>query len=218
MIPEIAKHYFKAIEAPVSSLDDIGVSIISLNGLYFEHFFKLYHDFDDLGNPFINIRCAGITDNDPAKYIKNPDGTKIRILPHANNIVLGANPALGMIPKLLNSSNARIFASPYKTFEYDMGMCGNNGNVMSKILKDNWPTDGEKLVRITQLAYTDWRILSEEEKAECSMELLDFIEDDCFGKGYFAQLLSEELSNKSHKFETPDYIARAILWASGFND
>lgn len=43
-------------------------------------------------------------------------------------------------------------------------------------------------------------------------ELLEYIENNELGKGYFAQSLSDKILNNKIKFETPDYIKNAILW------
>ncbi|WNS32374.1 hypothetical protein RQP58_18705 [Enterobacter asburiae] len=50
------------------------------------------------------------------------------------------------------------------------------------------------------------------ERAVIANELLQYIENNELGKGYFAQSLSDKILNNKVKFETPEYIKNAILW------
>lgn len=58
------------------SLEDAGVSVINMNGIYFEHFMPLFCDLGDDASESIPTRCAGITDQDPPKTIPNKDKGK----------------------------------------------------------------------------------------------------------------------------------------------
>jgi len=78
IIPELAKTVIKkyqssfSLEKKPETLEDFGISIINMNGIYFDHFMQLFSGYlrnlDGSINKNvdkINILCAGITDNDP---------------------------------------------------------------------------------------------------------------------------------------------------------
>ena len=52
-----------------STLDEMGVSIININGVNFKYFMKLFGNFKDSSGPNIPIYCSGLTDRDPDKGI-----------------------------------------------------------------------------------------------------------------------------------------------------
>ncbi|WP_200900457.1 hypothetical protein [Enterobacter ludwigii] len=51
------------------------------------------------------------------------------------------------------------------------------------------------------------------ERAFIANKLLQYIENNDLGKGYFAQSLSDKISKNGVEFKIPDYIKNAILWA-----
>ncbi|MFB1135254.1 hypothetical protein [Escherichia coli] len=58
----------------------------------------------------------------------------------------------------------------------------------------------------------DWSKKKSSERAVIANELLQYIENNELGKGYFAQSLSDKILSNKIKFETPEYIKNAILW------
>ena len=73
LIPELAKIVLKDKE--INNIEDYGVSVINLNGIYFNHFMRLYCNIkgvsdvqEDQEGLNIPIRCAGITDLDPEQH------------------------------------------------------------------------------------------------------------------------------------------------------
>lgn len=125
LIPELAKiclaEYNKnhSDKLPVT-LEDAGVSVINMNGIYFKYFMSLYCNMKELKNNTIDNtirmknRCAGITDKDPDKSI----------YPTSNEDIVGKNVALDLIPIVKKSNNTRLYASKLKTFEYDLCIKG----------------------------------------------------------------------------------------------
>lgn len=140
IIPTLAKIVLKDQKEGHRSLEDLGISTINLNGIYFKHFMQLYCNVlnsDDMEDEPIGenipVRCAGITDLDPPKTIKKnvPDPEKdgeIKevsedFLPCEGNMQDGTNHAIKLVDSVNKSTNARLYVSKYKTLEYDFGMC-----------------------------------------------------------------------------------------------
>lgn len=84
LLPELAKIVLGKYDRLPKTLEDGGVSVINMNGIYFEHFMQLFADLDENGSESIPVRCAGITDNDPQKDSK----------PTPSHPIPGTNPAL----------------------------------------------------------------------------------------------------------------------------
>lgn len=97
LLPEFAKivlHEYKIISEKLpENLEDGGVSIINMNGIYFRHFMQLFADLDENDSESIPVRCAGITDKDPPKDSQ----------PIPSNPIPGKNPAL-QLQEIINSS------------------------------------------------------------------------------------------------------------------
>lgn len=202
-------------------LEDFSVSIINLNGIYFEHFmqpFKGYKLIDDKGKikniPYIPIRCACITDCDPIKVEK----------PTHEKTCACCNPQHYLKAEFENNSqNCRMFSN-LKTFEYDLAMEGQNLLPMLSIFVEWLDTAGPTKIKVTKwkselLKWTekDWNTKNEE-KALIAYELLDYIETSQnkskqkLGKGQYAQKLAFKLNTDSSEFAVPKYIEDAILW------
>lgn len=217
LLPELAKSVLRDYNAKnigaelPASLADAGISVINMNGIYFKHFMQLFCNLGDGIAITLPVRCSGLTDNDP------PTDTK----PTPANTEKGENPALELITLANKSARGRIYASPLKTFEYDLAMESANLTVMLPILAKLWPTrDGTVYSELDKLGTNDWANETDENaKAEAAFTLLRRIDDAQIGKGFYAQALAEELaSNKDTKFAVPDYIRKAVLWAMGKSD
>ncbi len=206
LLPEMAKIILSKHDDPAKTLEDFGVSVINMNGIYFKHFMQLFADLDVNGSESIPVRCAGITDNDP------PNESK----PTPSKPISGTNPAL-KIQDTVNSSNwTRLYSSQLKTFEYDLAFCGNNIQIMATVLAENWPTDGPVRSKIRERANKEWDRESEDNKKEAASEILNRIEDNNMGKGHFSQLLADHIKC-GYSITVPEYICKAIIWACGGN-
>ena len=183
-------------------LEEYGISIINLNGIYFSHFFTLFKGYYFEGNVVtpcdgIPVKCAGLTDNDPEKDER----------PTPAALAQGKNYQLYLIQELeQNSRNCRLFSN-MKTFEYDLAFEGNNLAVMSSVQLGLLTTDGDIKIQLTTYAGTNWLAATPEQKADAAFYLLNHID-----KGEFAQALAEKLSEDSTGFIVPDYIIAAIKW------
>ncbi len=225
LIPELAKIILEDEPEGRQSLEDLGVSVINLNGIYFEHFMRLYcnlptddeDDADQQEYANIPIRCAGLTDRDPDKE-EGPKDDKALVKPHYDDKHEGKNHALKLIDDIEKSEYARLFANELKTFEYDFAMEGNNIPVMAKVLLDNWPkATGSKRKSLQKLANQkiDWSEKTQPEKADAAHIILQLVDDSVIGKGLFAQLFADELSDPIGDIEVPSYIVEAVQWACG---
>lgn len=228
VVKELAKRVIKELNGDKvdmpSSLEDHGVSIINLNGIFFRHFFQLFQGYNlkensnDEGKPikeevdFIPIRCAGLTDCDPDKESK----------PIQSNKCECKNPQHDFIEELENnSSNCRVYSN-LKTFEYDLALEGNNLKILSEIFLPFVDTDGNIKNKITEYSTQDWNGKETNDKASAAFELLNQIENyknkekQALGKGRFAQKLAKKLYDEPDlEFTTPQYIKNAICWAIG---
>ena len=223
LIPELAKIVLNNENQGSQNLEDLGVSVINLNGIYFKHFMPLYCNFlgikdePDQKGKNIPIRCSGITDLDPpkTKEIDNNDKkTKIAIKPFDGEIPDGKNPALKYVETINKSDAAKLFVSKYKTLEYDLAMEADNAGKLAGIIHDLWP-DNKGTIRPTlkKISEQDWLNASSEEKSVAAHEILKRIDDDNVGKGFFAQVLAEKLANNELTLSIPIYIRDAIRWS-----
>lgn len=221
-LPELAKIALANRGKGLNTLDDYGVSVINLNGIYFAHFMQLFCEVEgQMRSRNLPIPCAGLTDKDPVKT------HKVRILdqlvdvvvkPHAGNLADGTNPALGLIPTIAKSRYGRLFSGELKTFEYDLAMTASNLRLMLQVAYDNWPTDGSVKASLKNMLEADFEALTEGQKAEYAYELLERIDSTSMGKGLYAQLLADKLEQGDCVFAVPYYIQQAIFWACAITE
>jgi putative ATP-dependent endonuclease of OLD family len=247
IIPELAKICLRKYNlntnksALPESLEEAGVSIININGINFKHFMKLFCNIDESDCIIkLPLRCAGITDNDPAKEKivgknkKNEDVEfSMDLYPKPSDKIKGENSAIQLIPMINKSCFARLYHSPLKTFEYDLAMEGNV-RIMIESLESSWysktgPTRERCKDIIEKYNADDIQVNSEFIHKKVS--------DKKLGKGIFAQVLADkiksqynlkvkELEQKSSDkikttkeiikiFNVPEYIYNAVVWACG---
>ena len=213
VIPELAKIVIKKYseefqyDKKPESLQDFGISVINMNGIYFDYFMQPFIGSNKDGEiNKINLLCAGITDNDPDKDS----------LPTPSKTVDGKNRCLNMIKELEEKTdNCRLFSN-LKTFEYDLAFEENNLQEMSKILLETFRTDGELKNKCNELSEKDWSKASEDEKAEAVQWILVRLEaSNPIGKGEFAQLLAYKLNKNEISLSVPKYIENAVKWVIG---
>lgn len=231
IIPTLAKIVLKEQAEGRNSLEDLGVSTINLNGIYFKHFMQLYCNIsksEETIDENIPVKCAGITDLDPPKVINKqvPDpersGETIDVsqnfIPYEGNMKDGTNHAIKLVESINNSANARLYVSKYKTLEYDLAMEGNNAALMYEVIASLWPKPKKGYSPIIEhcnaLSKIDWTKKTPEDIAVAAHNILKKIDDDNIGKGLFAQVLTDKISANRSTFSVPEYIKNAILWAS----
>jgi len=200
----IANHNLKLPEdvkkLPIS-LEDAGVSVVNMNGIYFKHFIQLFCDLSLTSAMNIPIRCAGITDNDPPVPSK----------PSPSNLIKGTNPALEIVEIVNKSKWARLYPNNLKTFEYDLAMELGNMGIMFSVAKSLLDTDGDIKQTMTDYLKVDWNKEKDEaKKSVAAFYLLNHIE-----KGQFSQVLADCLSATDAPFAIPKYIQNAVIWSCG---
>ncbi|THE59835.1 ATP-dependent nuclease [Vibrio parahaemolyticus] len=231
IIPALAKIVLKDQKEGRKNLEDLGISTINLNGIYFKHFMQLYCNIsqpDDTEEiafaESIPVRCAGITDLDPPKTIKKkaPELKEKEVsedfLPYEGNILDGTNHAIDLVSSINKSANSRLYISKYKTLEYDLAMEGNNASLMCEIIASLWPEPNKRkstvITEFTEMSKQDWTKKQPHEVAEAAHKILKKIDNDNIGKGLFAQVLTDRIQLNGYDFSVPEYIKKAIMWAS----
>ncbi len=189
-----------------STLDEMGVSVININGINFQYFMKLFGNFQGSFGPNIPIYCSGLTDRDPGKDNSNND-----IYPEKDMVVESKNPIVAQKGEIDGNKWTRLFVSPLKTFEYDLATYNPKG--LATILKSVWPvqngpvcTELDKIIA-RENSYSDMSLLAKDAKY-----IYEHIESNEIGKGVFAYTLAEKITDD---FVVPEYISNAVLWACG---
>lgn len=196
------------------SLEDAGVAIINMNGIYFQHFMQLFCDLDGSNGKKLSVRCAGLTDKDPPAKTDEASG-KQPIKPTPAAVVMGKNHALKLIPIVNGSANTRLYSNDLKTLEYDLAMTGTNLKWMLPPARElaSKAEKPEITAELEQLEKQDWAVSNDwSKRADAAHYLLEHID-----KGEYAQALAEHIRDESKKvrFVVPDYIDSAVLWACG---
>ncbi|WP_313026341.1 ATP-dependent nuclease [Pseudomonas lopnurensis] len=225
VLPELARIVLRPYGKGKDSLDDYGVSVINLGGVYFKHFMQLFCDVTgDQPGENVPVRCAGLTDNDPPKSVTTVDDGKegkaaVPYLPHADDYRAGNNPALELLGPISQSQFARLFAGKYKTFEYDIALEGDNLKTMLTVAAGLWPVpDGPVVKGLKDNAKLEFGAMSSAERAVFAGTLLDRLDSDEIGKGLYAQAFADALETFEGDFVVPEYIRLAILWACGLEE
>lgn len=189
-----------------STLDEMGVSVININGINFQYFMKLFGNFQGSSGPDIPIFCSGLTDRDPGK-----DTSDNVIYPEKDTEVESKNPIVAIKDEIDSNQWTRLFVSPLKTFEYDLATY--NSKLLATVLRSIWPTakgtvcaELDKIIG-RETEYDDLSLLAKDAKY-----IYEHIESDQIGKGVFAYALAEKIADD---FIVPDYISNAVLWACG---
>lgn len=210
LLPELVRRILKTHNSACDpqqtlpeSLEDAGVAVINMNGIYFKHFMQLFCSIDGVTAKKLPVRCAGITDRDP------PIDSK----PTPTNFAKGTNPALPLVDVVAISTNARLYVNTLKTFEYDLAMEGQNLKTMLSVAARHVKQNGHPQIAksLGSLWRQDWsQTTTPNTRADAAYELLTHIE-----KGEYAKLLAKRLSTDSTSFAIPNYITNAVLWVCG---
>ncbi|KKG11057.1 hypothetical protein EO98_04310 [Methanosarcina sp. 2.H.T.1A.6] len=192
------------------TLEDYGISVINIEGIYFKYFMQLFcgykiseGNFEPCDN--IPIRCVGITDCDPEG--DNLGTSDSQSTEDCNN------PQRYLVCELReHTTNCRLYINS-KTFEYDLALEGNNLAIMSSVLENITETNGPIKKRAGQSKNIDWRTKEKKQKTDEALWFLNHVDQK---KGEFAQELAMLLkSDDKPDFEVPSYIRDAILYVTG---
>lgn len=235
LIPKLSEIYLKELKdngkAVPSSLEEAGVSVINMNGIFFQYFMQLYSgyrpiiaqrgenetkkDYEKRVKEFIKKDSYKKGEFEPTDYIpircaavtdNDPDTEE---MPIQGAYIKGNNPQLYLINQLNNmTKNCRVFKNE-KTFEYDMALEDRkNAKYMIEIILDNLDTDGPIKTKME-----NYSILIDEDKEiennVMAYEILKQLDSNYIGKGLFAQLLLEKIDD-NNEFVVPKYIRDSI--------
>jgi len=143
------------------SLEDYGVSVINIEGIYFKYFMQLFCGYKIAEGNFelcdnIPTRCVGITDCDPED--NNIGTTEGQDVDGCNN------PQKFLVCDLKkHTSNCRLYMNS-KTFEFDLALEGNNLAIMNSALENITETDGDIKKRARIAKSMEWRSTTSCEK------------------------------------------------------
>lgn len=238
LIPKLAEIYLKELkskntkkEIPIS-LEEAGVSVINMNGIFFQYFMQLYRgyqlilpkkkdretkkDYDERLKEFIKKESYDVDEYETAEHIPvrcvaltDNDPPK-KSKPTKQHKIKGCNPYLYLEKQLKKmTDNCRVFKN-LKTFEYDMALYKDNAKYMLEIIIDNLETNGEIKEKMEYyLAAIEQE--DEIEYDDMAYDILKQLDSNYIGKGLFAQLLLEKI-NKINTFVVPQYIKNAITF------
>lgn len=177
------------------NLDEIGISVINMSSTVFEHVANLFDDSR------IHRKCAIITDLDEAietlpqdSNDDTPEQMKMR-----ESQKVGKEREVVLNEKYQFNPWVQVFHAPH-TFEIDFALNMNTyeiKNVLPKIYKRQFDIDNSN----AKLNMTDEVIVGKEALRLANRE----------GKGWFALLVSEELTYETN---IPEYILSAIAFTS----
>ena len=224
LIGKLAEIYLMNKKYEVNSLEEAGISIVNMNGIFFNYFFKLYDgyalkslereknetkvDFEDRIKAF--SKKANFNDDEYEKtdYIPIKCVALTDFDPDRNGIT--TNPQLYIREQVENmTKNCRVYTNT-KTFEYDLALHSKNAKIMLEILNEYITTNGstkkEAENYLEEINNKDKESLDMKKIAEFILKNVG--EKKWIGKGLFAQLLVERINENN--FEIPNYIKDAI--------
>ncbi len=244
LIPKMAEIYLKKFkeeninEAIPLSLEEAGVSVINMNGIFFQYFMQLYRGYQlilpqkENGESKTNYKERlnlfmkkekytryefEYTDYIPIRCVALTDNDPPKnTKPTKGKRIKGKNPQLYYIKQLKNmTANCRVFKN-LKTFEYDIALNTENAKCMIEIILDNLETDGDIKNRFKKYLH----LINKEEEIESSeiaYDILKQVDGNYIGKGLFAQLLLEKI-DESNRFVVPQYIKNAVKFVLGLKE
>lgn len=231
LIPKLAEIYLGSLKVDniPKSLEEAGISVINMSGIFFQYFMKLYDGYeliypekrDDESKDAYKERIDLFRKKDtfeeneykktdflPILCVAITDSDPEENAPQKGTDVIGKNPQLFLKEQLKNmTNNCRIFSN-LKTFEYDLALEKDNAKKMIEIILDELPTNGP--VRDKLNGYLEAYKNNENiDQSEVASDILKQIDSNHLGKGLFAQLLLEKI-NMTNDFIVPDYIKAAV--------
>lgn len=220
LIGKIAQIYLKDKEYKYKSLEDAGISIINMGGIFFQYFFKLFDGYSinelkkEVGETKKSFETRKKEFIEKSNFDEN-EYKKTAFIPincvaltdfDSDSEGVSKNPQYYKMAQVENmTKNCRVFVNK-ETFEYDIALFSDNAKIMLEILNEYIETEGDNKNKIN--AYLDdLNQEDKENKEERAKFILKLIKEEWMGKGLFAQLLEEKIDNN---FSIPQYIIDAI--------
>lgn len=231
LIPKLAEIYLSGLKldnAP-KSLEEAGISVINMNGIFFQYFMKIYDGYElkfperedneskeaykeriDLFRKKDKFEEGEYEETDfvPILCAAITDNDPKEEAPKKSDNVEGKNPQLFLKEQVKNMTDRCRIYTNVKTFEYDLALEKNNARKMIEIILDVLPTNGD--IRDRMNGYLEAYQNNEKvEQPKIALDILNQIDASYLGKGLFAQLLLEKIST-TNDFIVPEYIKAAI--------
>lgn len=231
LIPKLAEIYLSGLKldnAP-KSLEEAGISVINMNGIFFQYFMKIYDGYelkfpgreDNESKEAYKERIDSFRKKDKFEEGEYEETDFVPILcaaitdndpkeedPKKSDNVEGKNPQLFLKEQVKNMTDRCRIYTNVKTFEYDLALEKNNARKMIEIILDVLPTNGD--IRDRMNGYLEAYQNNEKvEQPKIALDILNQIDASYLGKGLFAQLLLEKISI-TNDFIVPEYIKAAI--------
>ena len=231
LIPKLAEIYLSGLKldnAP-KSLEEAGISVINMNGIFFQYFMKIYDGYelkfpgreDNESKEAYKERIDSFRKKDKFEESEYEETDFVPILcaaitdndpkeeaPKKSDNVEGKNPQLFLKEQVKNMTDRCRIYTNVKTFEYDLALEKNNARKMIEIILDVLPTNGD--IRDRMNGYLEAYQNNEKvEQPKIALDILNQIDASYLGKGLFAQLLLEKISI-TNDFIVPEYIKAAI--------
>ena len=224
LIGKLAEIYLMNKKYEINSLEEAGISVVNMNGIFFNYFFKLYDGyalktlereknetkagFEDRIKEFSKKANFNNDEYEKTDYIPIKCVALTDFDPDGN--CKTTNPQLYIEEQVKNmTQNCRVYTNT-KTFEYDLALSSKNAKIMLEILNEYITTNGS----IKEDAENYLEDINNKDKESLDMKkIAEFIlknvgEKKWIGKGLFAQLLVERINENN--FEIPNYIKDAI--------
>lgn len=224
LIGKLAEIYLMNKKYEINSLEEAGISVVNMNGIFFNYFFKLYDGyalktlereknetkagFEDRIKEFSKKANFNNDEYEKTDYIPIKCVALTDFDPDGNGTT--TNPQLYIREQVKNmTKNCRVYTNT-KTFEYDLALSSKNAKIMLEILNEYITTNGsikkDAENYLEEINNKDKESLDMEKIAEFILKNID--EKKWIGKGLFAQLLVERINETN--FEIPNYIKDAI--------
>lgn len=229
LIPKFAEIYLGKLNNVPKSLEEAGISVVNMNGIFFQYFMKLYDGYEPIypkqedGESKVAYKERidlfkrkdkfeegeyKKTDFIPILCAVITDNDPDEDAPHKSEIVEGKNPQLFLKKQVKNMTDDCRIYSNLKTFEYDMALEKENAEKMIEIILEELPTNGPVRDRLN--GYLEaYQKNKKVDQSKVAFDILKQIDSSYLGKGLFAQLLLEKI-NISNDFIVPEYIKAAI--------
>jgi predicted ATP-dependent endonuclease of OLD family len=251
LLPELAKRVLREHNAALpkdhlrlpATLADAGVSVISMNGIYFRHFMQLFCDLDDDDAQSLPVRCAGLTDQDPQGAFKSKDKkTEVTFMPVPADIDRQEGivshfrfpPQVFPVDRLgefgspveLAGRNpaldlAPVVNAPGRARLYANGLktfeydLGMEGGSLTVMLSVAADLAAGKPEVRTKLAAMSRKDWARGPERDADRAAAAHYLLFHIDKGEFAQALADRLADSDTHFSIPKYIKQAVLWAVG---
>ncbi|MGE0490095.1 MAG: ATP-dependent endonuclease [Vulcanimicrobiota bacterium] len=189
VIPELVKRVFGV------RLDEVGVSLIKMDGTVFEHVAKLFH------RDRLRRRCSILTDLDTSLLgpLPPPKTGEKKEITRARNAEQRGKSRKAKLEEAFGGNEWVKLCHARYTFEADFALTGDNRSYFESLVGNIYKDPKTKSAVLRQLP----------DDSKCGKAAVRMAKKA--GKGWFAMMLAEKLDNG---VETPAYILEGVCFAA----